>query len=381
MKPGFQQVMLDILEDRRRDGKARCIAKVLWVLSKAYGLAVQTRHFLYRHGLLRRKTLGCVIVSVGNLTVGGTGKTPVVELLARALRQGGRRVAILSRGYKRKKRAWLRTVQVKGLAYQPCIVSDGKDVLVGSEEAGDEPYMLAKNLQGVAVLVDKNRVKSGSYAIEKMRADTLVLDDGFQYLPLGRRVDIALVDATNPFGNGQLLPRGILREPLKNLARADMIFLTKSDGVDTAPIVAGIRRHNQKAPVVQCSHESKHLTEVATGTVKPLEFLKGKRVAVLTAIASPQSFEKAVAGLGAHVVTALRFPDHHRFTEKDISGLLKEMGRQNVEALIITEKDAVRFPAMPKKNLPVYFLRVEIRIGEGMLDFNDCIARLCGAGG
>ncbi len=377
MKPGFQQAMLDILEDRRQDRTARCIAKVLWVLSKAYGLAVQTRHFLYRHGLLRRKTLGCVIVSVGNLTVGGTGKTPVVELLAKAMRQGGRRVAILSRGYKRKRRAWGRTLQAKGLAYQPCIVSDGKDVLVGSEEAGDEPYMLAKNLEGVAVLVDKNRVKAGSYAIEKMHADTLVLDDGFQYLPLGRRVDIVLVDATNPFGNGRLLPRGILREPLKNLARADMIFLTKIDGVDTAPIVARIRPHNAKAPIVLCSHESKHLTELATGTVKPLEFLKGKRVAVLTAIASPQSFEKAVAGLGAHVATALRFPDHHRFVEKDISGLLKEMSRQNVEAVIITEKDAVRFPAMPKKNIPVYFLRVEIRIGEGIQDFQDCIARLC----
>lgn len=378
MNPKTQQYFLDIIEGRRQDRKAKLVAKFLWALSRLYAGIVQARNALYRVGILRRKTLGCMIVSVGNLTVGGTGKTPVVEMFARALREGGRKVAVLSRGYKRKKRFALRALWDRGFQYQPGIVSDGKKVWMGSAEAGDEPFMLAQNLSGVAVLVDKNRVKSGSYAIEKMGMDTLILDDGFQYLPLGRRVDVVLVDATNPFGNGHLLPRGVLREPLKNIARADFVFVTKADGMATQAIVQKIHALNPKAPVVECQHDPKHLVELATGSIKPLEFLKGKKVAVLTAIASPEGFEKALQALGAELAITIRFPDHHRFTERDIKEVIKEMARKKVEAIITTEKDAVRFPSMEKKNVPVYFLRVEIKISAGAVDFNDCVARLCG---
>ena len=377
MNPKLQQYYLDVVEGRRQDRQARAMAQVLWGLSKIYAVLVQGRLFLYRLGVLRRKTLGCMIVSVGNLTVGGTGKTPVVEMFSRSLLQGGRRVAILSRGYKGKRKFHLAALWERRFHYAPGIVSDGRKVLMESKEAGDEPTMLAKNLPGVVVLVDKNRVKSGSFAIEKMGVDTLILDDGFQYLALGRRVDIVLVDATNPFGNEQLLPRGILREPLRNLMRADYVFLTKADGIDTKPILQRIRSLNPSAPVIECQHEPKHLVELATGSVKPLEFLRDKTLAVLTGIASPEGFEKALKAMGAKLALTNRYPDHHRFTERELNAMIKEMSRKKIEAIVTTEKDAVRFPSLEKKNVPVYYLRVEIRIRSGQRDFNDCVARLC----
>ncbi len=377
MNPRIQQYFLDIIEDRRQGRKARAIAGILSGLAKVYGALVQSRLLLYRAGILRRKTLGCMIVSVGNLTVGGTGKTPVVEMLARSLSRGGRRVAILSRGYMRKPHFNLWRWWEQKFHYHPLIVSDGQKVFAGSKEAGDEPFMLAKNLPGVAVLVDKNRVKAGSYAVETMGVDTLILDDGFQYLPLGRRVDIVLVDAARPFGNGQLLPRGILREPLKNLKRATMVFLTKVDGVDTSSAMETIRQCHVEVPVVECRHEPRHLEEIPTGSVKPTGLLRGKRIAVLTAIACPDSFEKALRDLGADIALTVRYPDHHRVTERELNEVIKEAGRKKIDAVITTEKDAVRFPGLQKKSIPLYFLRVEIQIRAGARDFNDCVARLC----
>ena len=377
MNPKIQQYFLDILEDRRQERSARLLARFLGGLSLLYGVAVQTRHFLYRLGLSRRKTLGCMIVSVGNLTVGGTGKTPVVEMFARALRDGGRRVAILSRGYKRKNAPLWDVLLRRAGKYRPDIVSDGHKILMNSAASGDEPAMLAKNLPGVAVIVDKNRVKSGSYAIQTMGVDTLILDDGFQYLPLGRKVDVVLVDATNPFGNGRLLPRGILREPLKNLARADYIFITKTEGLDVGPLRKHLREWNVGAPILECRHEPKHLVDLVSSSVKPLSFLQDKKVAVLTAIASPGGFEKALRSLGAQLAITIRYPDHHRFTEREINEVVQEMSRKKVEVIVTTEKDAVRFPSLERRNVPVYFLRVEIQLTEGTRDFNDCVARIC----
>ena len=193
---------------------------------------MQVRLCLWRNRIFRDHTLGCQVVSIGNLSVGGTGKTPVVEIFARALQQAGRRVAILSRGYKSMPRPlwqrFLAKVTFQEDKIPPKVVSDGRSLLLDSEQAGDEPYMLASNLKDVVVLVDKDRVKSGRYAIRKFGCDTLLLDDGFQYLALKSRLDICLIDRNKPFGNHYLLPRGTLREPITNLKRAHYIFITKS---------------------------------------------------------------------------------------------------------------------------------------------------------
>jgi tetraacyldisaccharide 4'-kinase len=191
------------------------------------------------------------VISVGNITAGGTGKTPVVEIFARELHKSGRKVAILSRGYRKKELPWYQRIFSETLE-PPRVVSDGHHLLLDSEMGGDEPYMLASNLPGVVVLVDRNRVKSGRYAIKKFGCDTLVLDDGFQYQKLKHRLELVLIDKTNPFGNGNVLPRGVLREPVRNLKRANFIFITKSDG-QSETLRARIRELNAQAEIIVLS--------------------------------------------------------------------------------------------------------------------------------
>lgn len=223
----------DLVYDRKTGLFATFLGFILWLLSLVFEVLVKFRLWLYRHRLIRDTHLGCKVVVVGNLTVGGTGKTPVVMKMAQVFAQRGRKVAILSRGYKGAsdsmlKRFWRWLTQ--GRRPDPLTVSDGKTVLAGPDEAGDEPFMLATNLVkfGVVVIVDRNRVEGGRFALRQFGVDTILLDDGLQYLPLSGQINLLLVDSRNPFGNRCLLPRGILREPVKNLSRASYIFLTKS---------------------------------------------------------------------------------------------------------------------------------------------------------
>src|SRR5690606_19234136 len=291
----FEQFAIDVIYGRRDDPAAVVFAAWLQALSFLFSGIAQARLWLYQKRILHDQPLGSLVVVVGDLTVGGTGKTPVVEKFARALRDRGRQVAILSRGYKSKsrplwKRAWYWLTHTQ--APPPKIVSDGRRVLFDSEVAGDEPYMLARNLPGVLVLVDKNRVKAGTYAIKKCGCDTLVLDDGFQYLPLKGRLNLLLVDKTNPFGNGFLLPRGILREPIKHLKRASYVFLTKSDGRRDEELEELIQEHNPGADIIECAHRPQYLQRFGHDERLPLTSLKGRRVGACSGIAVPESFEK-----------------------------------------------------------------------------------------
>src|SRR5215213_7105993 len=253
-----ETVVLEIISGQRRGKRAAMARWCLFVLSKIYTAAIKLRRFLYNVRILRDSTLGVQVIAIGNLTVGGTGKTPVVEKFARVLQDEGRKVAILSRGYRSKPPPLSRRLINKLLFREdrtpPRIVSDGKNLLLDSETAGDEPYMLASNLRDVVVLVDKDRVKAGRYAIEKFGCDILLLDDGFQYWKLlGRRRDIVLIDNQQPFGNERMLPRGTLREPPSHLARASTIFITKSDG-NTEALRARIARSNPTASIIECIH-------------------------------------------------------------------------------------------------------------------------------
>lgn len=378
----FLQFTVDVIYDRKRKKffHVRLYAAFLRFLSLFYSFAVQCRYYLYNKRLLRDQPLGCLVVVVGNLTVGGTGKTPIVEKFARSLKEKGRTVAILSRGYKSKnppayKRFWAWLTHRDPLP--PRIVSDGKSVLLNSEEAGDEPFMLAKNLPGIVVLVDKNRVKAGHYAITKFGADTLILDDGFQYLPLRGRLNILLVDKTNPFGNGELLPRGILREPIKHLKRASYVFLTKSDGTPTPQIEATIREHLPNIEIIECAHRPKFLVQVGQTIVEPIEFLHNKKVALFSGIAVPESFEKLIRDLGALIVYNHRFLDHHRFTDAEINEVFTSSLEHKVDCVITTEKDAVRLSADFEPPVPLYYLRMEIELLSGAQDFEKAVSRIC----
>jgi len=376
MKSNFRDFIVDILEERRKGKAVTLIKGLLLGLSKVYGGAVQLRLKLFDCGIFRRKTLGCMVISVGNITVGGTGKTPIVEMLARALNEGGRRVIVLSRGYKSKDRGMKRFLR-RNFGYAPKVVSDGETVFLDSLEAGDEPYMLAKNLTGVPVLVDRNRVKAGSYAIEKFEADTLLLDDGFQYLSLRRKLDLVLIDCTSPFGNGWLLPRGFLREPVKNLKRANYIFLTKTANQDLDSIKAEVRKFNHEAEIIETVHNPLYFENIHTGGQHPLEFIRGKKIHILSAIARPESFEEALRGLDAEVIGISRFIDHHRFTYDEVEQILNKARQDGAEMIIVTEKDAVRLPRVEPVAVPIYLLRVNIKITAGARDFADCVSRIC----
>src|ERR1700758_3805156 len=300
----LEEFGIDVVLGRRQGVRASVLRGILYALSFVYDRLVQLRLYLYRKRVLRERALGCLVISIGNLTVGGTGKTPVVEKFARALQIGGRRVAILSRGYKSvpkpTKRTWLERLLSKEVD-PPRVVSDGKFLLLDSVTAGDEPYMLAHNLKDVIVLVDKDRVKSGRYAIDKWKVDTLLLDDGLQYLHLKHRLDIVLVDRQQPFGNEFLLPRGTLREPPRNLRRASYIFITKNTGESNDALIQRIRRFNRTAEIIECAHKPLYLQNVYTGERLPLGGLRDSYIGSMCAIAAPESFEGALKKLGAHV--------------------------------------------------------------------------------
>jgi tetraacyldisaccharide 4'-kinase len=373
--------VLEVIFEERRGTVAETARASLFLLSKLFQVAVKTRRFLYNVRILRDSTLGVQVIAIGNLTVGGTGKTPVVEKFARELRDQGRNVAILSRGYRSRPTPLHQRIVNKILLREdttpPRVVSDGRSLLLDSESAGDEPYMLASNLKDVVVLVDKDRVKAGRYAIEKFGCDTLLLDDGFQYWKLrGRRQDIVLVDCQQPFGNERLLPRGTLREPPSHLARASTIFITKSDG-NTAALRQRIAELNPTAGIIECVHHPLYLEDVFTGQRSDLSVIQGRKVASLSGIAQPESFEHNLVKIGSELVYSKRFADHHRFTQQEVLNTINRSKKRQAEMIITTQKDAVRFPKIDRRDLPILFMRVEIKIVAGADDFQDCVRKIC----
>ena len=362
-------------DDKDQPAGVNFLLAVLKGLSFLFAAAVAMRYLLYRIGLLRRYPLGIQVISIGNVTAGGTGKTPVTEIFARTLAAEGRKVAILSRGYRRKEAPWWKRMFTQVIE-PPLVVSDGRHVLLDAATGGDEPYMLASNLPGVAVVVDRNRVKAGRYAIKRLGCDTLILDDGFQYQRLKHSVEVVLVDSTNPFGNGNMLPRGILREPARHLKRADIVFLTKCRG-DVSAVREEIRRYNTTAEIVECNHVPKSLRDVWSREEYPLEWLGGKTTCTLSGIASPKGFENSLRRLGAKVVWCERYADHHRYDSSEILYALNRSADMGADALVTTEKDAVRFPRLETTPVRCLYLRIAIEILSGAESFDSIINRIC----
>ena len=353
----------------------RVLLGLLKCLSFVFAAVVSLRYALYRVGVLRRFPLGVQVISIGNVTAGGTGKTPVTEIFARTLAAEGRKVAILSRGYRRKEAPWWQRMFTQVID-PPLVVSDGRHVLLDAATGGDEPYMLASNLPGVAVVVDRNRVKAGRYAVKRLGCDTLILDDGFQYQRLKHSIEVVLVDATNPFGNGNMLPRGILREPARHLKRADIIFLTKCRG-DVSAVKEEIRRYNRTADIVECNHSPRVLKDVWSREEYPLDWLEGKTVCTLSGIASPKGFENSLRHLGAKVVWCERYADHHRYDASEVLYALNRTADMGADALVTTEKDAVRFPRFETSPVKCLYLRIAIEILSGGDNFTQIINRIC----
>ena len=379
---GFERLenyLVKLIQEKGADRDVSSSVRLLLILLKgvslAFGGIVTLRYLLYRIGALRRFPLGIQVISIGNVTAGGTGKTPVTEIFARTLAAEGRKIAILSRGYRRKEAPWWTRLFTQVIE-PPLVVSDGRHVLLDSAVGGDEPYMLASNLPGVAVVVDRNRVKAGRYAVKRLGCDTIILDDGFQYQKLKHSIEVVLVDSTNPFGNGNLLPRGILRESARHLERADIIFLTKCRG-DVSAVREEVRRYNTHAEIVECNHAPKVLRDVWSREEFPLSWLQGKTTCTLSGIASPKGFENSLRHLGAKVVWCERYADHHRYDPSEILYALNRSADMGADALITTEKDAVRFPRLESSPVRCLYLRVAIEILAGGESFKQIIDRIC----
>lgn len=376
----FEGFVEGVIYDRDLSVSARLFGLFLHPFSYLFSAIVRLRLFLYSNRIVfRDKPLDCLILVVGNLTVGGTGKTPVVERFTKELLAKGKKVAILSRGYKSKEEPkasfWSRLWEKD--KSPPKIVSDGERVLLDSEEAGDEPFMLATNLPGAIVLADKDRVKAGRFAIDNFQADALILDDGFQYLSLKGTLNLLLVDQTNPFGNRCLLPRGILREPVRHLSRASYVFLTKSEVEPELELLQTIRKYNKKAEIIRCVHKPKFFKEINGEQIKPLDLLREAYVGVFCGIASPRGFEQLILRMSGEMRFRRRFLDHYRYGVEELDRLFLQAKNAGADIMVTTEKDAVRIPLGYKPIMPLYYVRMEIEIIEGFEDFEEAVAGIC----
>jgi tetraacyldisaccharide 4'-kinase len=321
----------------------------LYLLSLPYGGAVRARSLFYSLELSKTKTLLCPVISVGNITVGGTGKTPLVMALAKGLMAKGIPVAILSRGYKRTKTS-------------ETVVSDGKTVFLSPEESGDEPFLTAKACQGIPVLVGKDRLINSRIALQRFGVKGLLLDDGYQYLPLYRDINILLIDSHIGFGDLHLLPRGILREPLSHLRRANIFLLTKVEEPDSCqPLEKKIHEIHPGAPVFHSHYEPVSLVGPKEEQ-EELDSLKGKKILALSGVANPNYFSSMLRKCGMKVAGEAIFPDHHLYTTKDLSSM--EEKRKRVDCIVTTEKDMVKLKKLNIDRLPIRALRIEVKIRE-----------------
>ena len=376
----IEQRWKEIVSGKRNDRFARLTRGALSTVSKIFGAAVKGRTRMYEHGIIKRSWPGCFVISIGNITVGGTGKTPITETFARELTKGGRKVAIVSRGYKSKSPSLKWRRKHKQLYPTTRVVHDGKNLLLGARMSGDEPYMLARNLKDVVVIVDPDRVRGSRYAISHFGVDTIILDDGMQHVRLQRQVDVVLIDATCPFGYEKLLPAGLLREPLSELRRATHIIITKSKGVNIEPIKEVIRKYNKAAEIMSCYYEPISLINLHTEEEVSIDVLKNSNVFVMTGIAQPDGFSNLLGELGAIVQRVYTYPDHHRFKREEIEHVYRRAKNWHADAIIITEKDSVRFSKQAGSKIrqcPVYYLKIDIKIQSGERSFSDCIMNIC----
>jgi len=340
---------------------------VLWrrSLARVYGAAVDFRLGLYNRGIIPSKSLPARVISVGNLTVGGTGKTPAAVFIARQLQARGRRVAVLSRGY-------------RGRSRKPVnVVADGRDILLGPEQAGDEPYLMARALPGVPVLTGRDRWVMGQYALDCFQTEIFVLDDGFQHLKLVRDLNLLLLDAAQPWGNGRLVPAGPLRERRDQAARADAFVVTRV--VDRpAALLTELDRAFPGRPVFLARHNPVRVHRLDDGQPETLENLAGRRMLAFCGLARPESFLDTLTGLKIEVPLFMEWPDHYRPKNRDLRKIEKAAQIAEVGEAVTTAKDAVKLRGRPLgrqagRDLEIWVLDVDLEIVEGLDRFLDLL--------
>ena len=336
---------------------------VLPPLSLLYGAVTRTRLSLYRRGTFHSNKLERPVISIGNITAGGTGKTPLVEHVAGIIAAHGKKVCILTRGYGRKD------------PHLQVIVSDGYDVLASPTEAGDEPYLLATRLLGrAAVISSADRVAAAREAIKDFGADCFVLDDGFQHLRVARDLNVVTIDATNPWGGGSLLPYGRLRETPEGLSRADCVVLTRCDQVVSVDDLRDeVNRLTGGRPLFESSMRTVRISPLKNGYEPPES---STRVAAFCAVGNPSSFFAAIRSSGFEPVLEKSFPDHHVFSQDEIDRLLHSASEAGANCLLTTAKDAVKLRSL-SFSLPCHVLEIEIDI-DGSDEFERLVLKAAG---
>jgi tetraacyldisaccharide 4'-kinase len=330
-------------------------------LSALYGMATRARLALYQQGAFSIERVAAPVISVGNITSGGTGKTPLVAWLARAVAREGKRACILTRGYGREN------------PKSRVLVSDGERVLADAREGGDEPLMLALMLRGMAAVVcDPNRVEAARWAMKNLNSEVFILDDGFQHLRIARDLDIVTVDAMNPWGGKHLLPRGTLREPLAGLKRADCLVITRADqSTDMDALRAEASRLSGGRPIFLSSTKLSRVRPLIQTTTQQDHSINtlAQPFAAFCAIGNPQAFFKQLDDGGVRPAYTRAFADHHVYTQSEIDALSGEARARGAQALLTTAKDAVKLQSI-NFSLPCYVLEVEIVFDEeaGLLD-------------
>ena len=356
----LEDYVLGLMKNPGTWGKDRLVLALLEKLEHLYLSQVTKKR---GRDMAHAQSVGLPVISVGNITAGGTGKTPCIIRIAELLQSEGRHPAIISRGYK------------SGMEKEGGLVSDGHSILATQKMAGDEPYMMALKLPGVPVLVGKDRISSARKAKE-LGADILLMDDGFQYWSMKRDRDIVLLDCTNPFGYGHALPRGLLREPLDSLRRASLFVLTKSDQVGpgkTEDIKGRLRQLAGLVPVITSCHSPSAVTaygEWKAGKERaPLGRTRGKRAYLVSGIGNPAAFAETAKEAGLFLTGEMAFDDHHDYTDEDIRNAESEGRRYGADMIVVTEKDAVKMmnlSSIKKSTIPFYVLEIEMTFPEGL---------------
>lgn len=352
----LKEYYLSILYGQQRGFIAALIKSTLSAFTYPYSAVLNTRNFLYKNGVLKSTRLPVKVISIGNITTGGTGKTPLVESMARCLLEKNKKVAILSRGY-----------------------GSNNPLQKNSDNVNDECLILKENLQDVPVLAGKDRVSNGEKAIREFGVDCLILDDGFQHFRIKRDLDIVVIDSLNPFGAENLIPRGSLREPLKNLGRADLFIISHSDQSKEQTIKSiytKLNNVNNDAPVCESIHRPVHIENITDGSILEPEWLKGKRIYGLSAIGNPESFTYTLKELGANLIKHKKFHDHHNYNREEIGDIVSEAKALGADAIVVTQKDIVKIRNMDIKDFNILSLKIEMQITKGIKMYEEAIDRV-----
>ncbi len=333
----------------------------LYLPACLYSIVVRARAGLYQAGILKTRYLPCKVISVGNLSAGGTGKTPFTIYICGLLKDKGFKPAVVTRGYKGASEG------------STCVVSDGKSPLMTPSDAGDEAVLLSKNLPGVPVVMGSNRYEAGMLAVKSFGVDVVVLDDGYQHLTLKRDLNILLMDAAHPFGNGYTIPLGYLREPAVAAGRADMIVLTRCDSAGPRPAVLP-----PGVPVAKAVYRPSSIYNVWDNRVVGPEELSGRSVFPVAAVADPASFPLILNGLNAKILKGKFYPDHHLYNRNDMSEITAEAMERGADFVVVTEKDAVKLSALGPADIPFLAFGIKMEIIEGSSTIEGLLNKISG---